>query len=287
MKRTSLSDKLNRLNNEPVPGEKKKNRQKERIPLNREPEKETQIEIKPKTIPVQRKPVPEPVLEEEQEERLLEKTFAEERKKARNEKIYNALHGILILACVYAAFLVYGAVVTTYEYDISGRTVAQRMTVSDITAKNEYEKIYFYYEACRGLYESTLLLDYRLGAGVEEPLMIAPEYESLLDTVENLSIKTDALNVDTGYSRIKSMMLTWIQSDIAVYLQNMSSAISQNDTASANNALQDRDRVYNDFMLITQNMAVVGESIKGVDLHSIRHWTPENYIDEEINGETS
>lgn len=286
MKKSSLSDKLNRLNSEkpetkeavvppkaekPVK-QKRDKEQKKRERLVRKEEKKEEAVV---------------LSEEEHDELLIEKSLEEARAKARTDKMLNVIHVALIIACIYTVFLIYGAAVTTYEYDDSGKVTAQRMNVSEITAKNEYDKIYYYYEACRGLYECTLLLDYRLGAGVEDPLMIAPEYESLLDTVENLSIKTDALTVETGYSCIKNMLLTWIQSDIAVYLQNMSSAISQNDSTAANNALQDRDRVYNDFMLITQNMAAFGENIKGVDLYSIRHWTPENYIDEEINGETS
>ena len=106
----------------------------------------------------------------------------------------------------------------------------------------------------------------------------------MLDEVSDLSIKTDALEVDSQYSQIKSLLLTWIKDDIAVYLQNMSAAISKNDADTANNALQDKDRVYSDFSVITQNIAATGENIKGVDITDVKEWTPENYVDEEING---
>ena len=95
-------------------------------------------------------------------------------------------------------------------------------------------------------------------------MVIAPEYEALLTDVEDLSVKTDALQVDAKYEQIKSMLLTWIKDDIAVYLQNMSAAISQNDEETANNALQDKDRVYEDFSLITQNMVATGQETPGV-----------------------
>lgn len=123
-----------------------------------------------------------------------------------------------------------------------------------------------------------------MGKGEEDPLTLAPEYESMLDEVSDLSIKTDALEVDSQYSQIKSLLLTWIKDDIAVYLQNMSAAISKNDADTANNALQDKDRVYSDFSVITQNIAATGENIKGVDITDVKEWTPENYVDEEING---
>lgn len=287
MKKKSLSDKLNRLHTDQIlPKETGRQVKIEKQKPEKKAEKRS-LKRAAKENGSKENIEQEEFLLEEHDEFLIQKSLEEAKRNARWDKTMNIVHVILILACIYTGVLIYGAAVTTYVYDDSGEVTAQRMNISDISARKEYEKIYYYYEACRGLYECTLLLDYRLGAGVEDPLMIAPEYEALLDTVENLSIKTDALSVDTGYSRIKSMLLSWIQSDIAVYLQNMSSAISQNDSTAANNALQDKDRVYNDFMLITQNMAVVGENIKGVDLASIRHWTPENYIDEEINGETS
>lgn len=119
----------------------------------------------------------------------------------------------------------------------------------------------------------------------EVPLTLAPLYEEKLDTVSSLSIKTDALTVETKYSKVKDMLLSWIKNDIAVYLQNMSSAISQNNSETAQNALQDKDRVYSDFSLITQNLVAMGENLQGVDLTDVKQWTPEDYVDEQINGE--
>ena len=49
-------------------------------------------------------------------------------------------------------------------------------------------------------------------------------------------------------------------------------------------SLQDKDRVYDDFSLITQNIVALGSSISGADLTDIKSWTPEDYVDQEING---
>ena len=115
--------------------------------------------------------------------------------------------------------------------------------------------------------------------------MLESDHVEKLDTVSSLSIKTDALTVETKYSKVKDMLLSWIKNDIAVYLQNMSSAISQNNSETAQNALQDKDRVYSDFSLITQNLVAMGENLQGVDLTDVKQWTPEDYVDEQINGE--
>ena len=191
---------------------------------------------------------------------------------------------ILIAGCIYLLVLIFGAAVTKYQYNSDGKAVPEKMSVDDIRQKHNFDTILTQYEYCRTLYEKTLLLDYRVAQGQEDTLEIAPEYEALLDDVQNLSVKTDAISVDTKYDQVKSMMVNWIKNDIAVYLQNISAAISENNTEKANNALQDKDRVYDDFSLITQNIVALGSSISGADLTDIKSWTPEDYVDQEING---
>ena len=191
---------------------------------------------------------------------------------------------ILIAGCIYLLVLIFGAAVTKYQYNSDGKAVPEKMSVDDIRQKHNFDTILTQYEYCRSLYEKTLLLDYRDAQGQEDTLEIAPEYEALLDDVQNLSVKTDAISVDTKYDQVKSMMVNWIKNDIAVYLQNISAAISENNTEKANNALQDKDRVYDDFSLITQNIVALGSSISGADLTDIKSWTPEDYVDQEING---
>lgn len=191
---------------------------------------------------------------------------------------------VLIAGCIYLLVLIFGAAVTKYQYNSDGKAVSEKMSVDDIRQKHNFDTILTQYEYCRSLYEKTLLLDYRVAQGQEDTLEIAPEYEALLDDVQNLSVKTDAISVDTKYDQVKSMMVNWIKNDIAVYLQNISAAISENNTEKANNALQDKDRVYDDFSLITQNIVALGSSISGADLTDIKSWTPEDYVDQEING---
>lgn len=191
---------------------------------------------------------------------------------------------ILIAGCIYLLVLIFGAAVTKYQYNSDGKAIPEKMSVDDIRQKHNFDTILTQYEYCRSLYKKTLLLDYRVAQGQEDTLEIAPEYEALLDDVQNLSVKTDAISVDTKYDQVKSMMVNWIKNDIAVYLQNISAAISENNTEKANNALQDKDRVYDDFSLITQNIVALGSSISGADLTDIKSWTPEDYVDQEING---
>lgn len=219
------------------------------------------------------------------EEKLEEYVEIHDEEKMKRGNLHTKIINFLLIAgCIYLVVLIFGAAVTQYQYNADGKAAPEKMSVSDIRQKRNFDTILTQYEYCRVLYEKTLLLDYRVAQGEEDTLEIAPEYEALLDDVQNLSVKTDAIAVDTKYDQVKSMMVNWIKNDIAVYLQNISAAISENNTEKANNALQDKDRVYDDFSLITQNIVALGSSTSGADLTDIKSWTPEKYIDEEING---
>ena len=213
------------------------------------------------------------------------KQAREDSKKERQYRIHSRIiNSMLVFACIYIIFLIYGVVVTNYRYDNNGKIVPQIMSVSDISEKKQFDVILGQYENCRLLYEKVLMLDYRLGEGVEDPLTIAPKYAELLDDVENLSIKVDALDPDTKYMQIKEMLLSWIQNDIAIYLQKMSSAISQNNADDANTALAYKSQMYDSFSLITENVVVMGEKINGTDVTELKKWSPDTYISNTING---
>lgn len=213
------------------------------------------------------------------------KQAREDSKKERQSCIRSRIiNSMLVFACIYIIFLIYGVVVTNYRYDNNGKIVPQIMSVSDISEKKQFDVILGQYENCRLLYEEVLMLDYRLGEGVEDPLTIAPQYEELLDDVENLSIKIDALDPDTKYMQIKEMLLSWVQNDIAIYLQKMSSAISRNNADDANTALAYKSQMYDSFSLITENVVVMGEKINGTDVTELKKWSPDTYISNAING---
>ena len=76
------------------------------------------------------------------------------------------------------------------------------MTVSDISAKYEYNNIIGMYLQTRSLYETLLTLDYRMAAGAEDTMAIAPEYEKTLDTVSSLPTQIDAAIIDSKYTQV-------------------------------------------------------------------------------------
>ena len=140
--------------------------------------------------------------------------------------------------------------------------------------------------------KSTLLVQYQswlLKNNVSENQIISInfeelEYEELLDTVSSQTVAIDGLALDTKYGQFKTMLLKWVKTDAAVYLQNISAAILQNDSQKEEEALACRSQMYTDFLILSENMAVLGENVPGIDVSSLYEWSPENFISEVLEG---
>ena len=207
----------------------------------------------------------------------------EEEQARRKLRITKILYALMIVGCLYLIFLIYGVFCTNYAYNDAGEVAPVVLSVDEIREKRNFDVIKVQYENLRALYEEVIHLDYRLGQGVENPLTLAPEYEALLDTVNDLTVKTDALDVETKYDALKNMMLTWVKEYIAYYLQFVSKGISSNSKSDMEDALKYRDISEQYFALITQNIVTIGDGIAGSDMTGIKNWSPDKYLEEELS----
>ena len=196
---------------------------------------------------------------------------------------------ILVILCVYVLILIYGVFVTDFVYDKQGEVKPQVMSISDIREKENYEVLLGQYKKCRMLYEQVLIVDYRLSENIEDPLVLAPEYEKLLDGEKNintkdLDLKTEALSVDPKYSYMKNDLSVWLGTDMATYLRSISAAITKNNPQALEEAIVYRDKLYYDFSKITENMVAVGDNLNGVNISDLKTWTPDGFVEDYKNG---
>lgn len=277
-----LQERLKEAHKKQVQPEESKNKKKELYPS---AEKFHAIE-EPEYI---REPSEKETMDEEEYEMLqeMEKMLSEEkqeRHEKRKKKILLLIQGVLSAACIYLVILIYGVLITQYQYDQLGKIEPVVLSVEEISNRNEYNNIVGMYLQVRNLYQEILALDYRVASGVEDPMLIAPEYEDALDLVSALAVQIDAAPLSTKYNQVKSMLLTWVQMHAAAYCQYMSSAISQNDSGAASEAIACREVVYSNFQLITQNIIILGKDIKSYDVTELTEWSPDGYIQKVMEG---
>ena len=188
----------------------------------------------------------------------------------------------MVMLCLYLIFLIYGVTVTDYQYNQLGKVEATKLSISDIRDLKEYNNYLQYYQAARLLYEQCLTLDYRMAQGQEDPKVIAPEYDDMLEDISSLTVKIDAASFSSKYTQLKTMLLSWVKTDIAVYCQNMSASISQNNETKAQNALAGRENMYQNFSKITANLIALGSDLNGAHVQKIKEWSPEGYIEKNV-----
>jgi hypothetical protein len=220
---------------------------------------------------------PEPMSAESEE------SISERREASRSRLAFFAVRALAVMM-VYTVFLIFGAIVTDYRTGDDGRNVPLVLSVRDIRAANEYGAIYGYYMRARDVYETALSLDYKLSNHPDDALVIAGEYEVEAATAEKLAIDVSAAKFGAEYNRTKELLVSWAANDAKGYFENVSAAIAQNDSSRGDLAVVAREAMYDDFLVISRNIAEYGAALAGVSQGDIYEWSPERYVKETLEG---
>ena len=199
-------------------------------------------------------------------------------------RFVSALRILVILLSAYLCFLIYGLANTDFIYNDDGKVVPEILTVSDIKKLKEYEQIQAFYLRARIIYEDILRLDYKLSVNPDAELSIAMDYTKELEVVDKFLTDIKGAEYDSGYYKLYENMTNWAKTDVALYLQYMSEALTSNNEEAASNALTCRNIVYDDFASISKNTASLAVDTKGAENIDIFEWSPESYV-ESLKGE--
>lgn len=222
--------------------------------------------------------------DEELETKSLSESHRDETRERQAIIRHKAVTIILVVLCCYMVTLIFGVAMTDYQYNKDGKIAPAVMSVADIREKAQFSQVKGQYENIRELYKKILLLDYRMAQGQEDQKLLATEYQKYLDSAAGIATKIKALNVDTKYNEIKTMMYNWSYTYMAQYIQYMASAILQDNSSDAEEALKFKDDLLIQFTSITQSLVAVGENINGVDLTDMKKFDPGTYAENKIKG---
>lgn len=199
----------------------------------------------------------------------------------RRESRFTLVFFVFLILSLYVAFLIIGILNSRYVYDENGNAVIERVSVQDIKEEKEYSTIMLYYSQMKDIYKEVIILDIELEKGTDNYIELASEYEELLDKTSKIYKEINALKLSTKYDNILAMMKQWIYEDLPVYLQNISGAISQNDTNKAQQAVLGQTVMDSNFNLITTNIVGLGKSINA-DVEEFENWNRTVYRKEKL-----
>lgn len=214
----------------------------------------------------------------------LEENERKERTAKRRRILNRIVTVFLILACIYVIYLIYGVAITEYGYNERGELQPIVVQVDDLRAIRDYDVIRVQYEKIRMLYELILQKDAILGAGAEDYVTLGAEYAAIMDTAEDLGVKTSALVCDSKYNPTKDLMYSWIHDYCWQYLTAITQALTADDATAADAAVVYKNYMYSEFATLTNNVISLGEGINGTDLSDIKSWNPDQYKADFLNG---
>lgn len=213
-----------------------------------------------------------------------------EANKTRVKKKFSKLLTILmIMAGVYILFLIFGCIMTVYEYDESGKLSPVIMSYSDIQNEETFELLLDQYYGIRAIYEELLELDYKLAMDSTAGLSLANKYSKRLERIDNIQVSTKALDVGVEYENLRDMLVSVIN-NMSAYAYNMSQALSKNDSQAAGDAIAYREKVYQQFMTVNANYAFMASETKGVStdtVNDIAKWSPDEFINNSLKENTN
>lgn len=190
----------------------------------------------------------------------------------------------VILVFTYICFLTYGLLYTNYEYDENGNPVPIVYSVEELKLLDEYALMAAYYNRIQDVYRQILDLDADLAKNPQNSLVISLQYTELLEPLEKIIVDLKAAEYEAKYSTVYTQFAAWCSGYTALYLQYISKAIANNDEAAMNNALVARKFMYNNFIIITANVATISSGIKGAHSYADFSWNPDEHYAKKING---
>lgn len=264
------------LTQEKAPKKKKEKRQKKKKLL--QDTVETAV-----PSPAESEPSTEPETAEDLDAFMNEEDFKtiqhEERTAALKGKAKRVFLAVTVVLCLYLAFLIYGLLQTNYIYNDNGEVVPEILSVEDLGTLNQYNTLSNYYLRVRILYEKVLTVDYKLAQNSDNGALVAMEYTDLLDNVSKLITDIEAAQLDTAYTILLNQMDELVKTHIAVYLQNMAKALTQNDSDAATQALAGREVIESEFTALTANMATLCNATNGANNGEIYSWSPAGFME--------
>jgi hypothetical protein len=175
----------------------------------------------------------------------------------------NRLKAILFLVAIYMGFVLLGALNTTYETTLDGQKKAQVINV----ALREKREVYYFLESeydnlVRLLREIQELEAKTFGGSSDSMFELAAKYEGLLPHIDKRLPKIKAMEMPQEYKIIQTQMINIYKDDIALYLQNISKALSVGDEQALKNAVNWSQKTAVSFRQIQRNMSELALLVK-------------------------
>jgi len=173
---------------------------------------------------------------------------------------------LVIIVAVYLGVLAFGFATTRFYKDENGKTVAYRMSFSDLKKEDDYDELKSKLTDVRGLLRDITIVDIHLANGEYTNYEAATLYTKILNEQLDVMIpQVKALELQDEQDSIQKELESILTYDLALYLQTISKGLQSNSAQVVQTALAYRDSSFKTYSIIEADIKELGESIKIFD----------------------
>lgn len=182
------------------------------------------------------------------------------------------LKTLLIVICLYIAFVIFGMLCTEYYIDDSGYRQPIEVNFSYLEEREDYRELKKQFDGISELMVDITIIDIHLSNEEYTNMEAVTYYTKVLNEQVDIMIpKITALELGQEQAVMQETMETLLSNDIAVYLQKIVEGLRTGNADSIQTSLIWRDKAFSSFEVLKTDMINLAKRVKS-DYRSIEEW---------------
>ena len=170
---------------------------------------------------------------------------------------------LIIFGILYLIVVIFGLVSMRYYYDENGNRRLYPLSFSDLQLQDDYFTLTEQLDNIRSLMVDVAIIDIHLANGQYSNYEASTLYTALLDEKLDVMIpKVNSMNLQANQEPIRETMESLLSYDLALYLQNISSALKSGDASTLSAALGYRDKWLKTYEILEGDIMEISEKLK-------------------------
>ena len=148
-------------------------------------------------------------------------------------------------------------------YDENGNRRLYQLSFSDLQLQDDYDTLTEQLDNIRSLMVDVAIVDIHLANGQYSNYEASTLYTALLDEKLDIMIpKVNSMNLQANQEPIRETMESLLSYDLALYLQNISSALKSGDASALSAALSYREKWLRTYEILEGDIMEISEKLK-------------------------
>lgn len=170
---------------------------------------------------------------------------------------------LIIFGILYLIVVIFGLVSMRYYYDENGNRRLYPLSFSDLQLQDDYDTLTEQLDNIRSLMVDVAIVDIHLANGQYSNYEASTLYTALLDEKLDIMIpKVNSMNLQANQEPIRETMESLLSYDLALYLQNISSALKSGDASALSAALSYREKWLRTYEILEGDIMEISEKLK-------------------------